>query len=143
MDILINLLFWLHFIGLAMGLGSGITLGFVGPKLIAAPPGPLLEQMWEFERFFGRLGSAGLGLMLVTGPLMLWLKFGGPEALTWWFWAKMTFVLIALAGVGTHTWAGSRFHRGDRSAIPLMFASGRTAGAAMALAILCAVFTFN
>ena len=36
MDIFINFLFWLHFIGLAMGLGGGIALGFVGPKLIAA-----------------------------------------------------------------------------------------------------------
>ncbi len=43
----------------------------------------------------------------------------------------------------THNVAGSRFHRGDRSAIPSMFASGRIAGASMALAILCAVFTFN
>jgi hypothetical protein len=74
---------------------------------------------------------------------MLWLRFGGPSALTWWFWAKMLFVMIALIGVGVHQWAGARFHRGDRSAIPIMFASGRAAGASMALAILCAVFRFN
>lgn len=142
MDIVTNLLFWLHFIGLAMGLGGGIALGFVGPKLIVAE-GRMLEEMWRFERFFGRVGSAGLAVLVITGPLMLWLKFGGPDGLTWWFWAKMVFVLIALTGVAAHQWAGSRFHRGDRSAIPLMFASGRIAGASMALAILCAVFTFN
>jgi hypothetical protein len=33
MDIVVNILFWLHFIGLAIGLGSGIAVGFVGPKL--------------------------------------------------------------------------------------------------------------
>ena len=142
MDIFTNLLFWLHFIGLAMGLGGGIALGFVGPKLIEAK-GPMLEEMWGFERFFGRVGSAGLILLIITGPLMLWLKFGGPEGLTWWFLAKMAFVVIALCGVAIHQWAGSRFHRGDRSAIPLMFTSGRIAGASMAIAILCAVFTFN
>lgn len=142
MDVLINLLFWLHLLGLAAGLGGGIALGFVGPKLIAAQ-GAMLEEMWQFERFFGRVGTTGLGVLLVTGPLILWLKFGGPDGLTWWFWAKMTFVAMALVGVVTHQWAGSRFHRGDRGAIPLMFASGRAAGASMALAVLCAVFTFN
>ena len=142
MDTVINVLFWLHFIGLAMGLGGGIALGYVGPKLIAAE-GPMLEQMWNFETFFGRVGTAGLGILVITGPLMLWLKFGGPGGLTWWFWAKMAFVLIAIIGVAMHQWAGSRFRRGDRAAIPIMFASGRTAGAAMALAILSAVFTFN
>lgn len=142
MDVVINLLFWLHFIGLAMGLGGGIALGFIGPKLIAAE-GPLLDEMWRFERFFGRVGSAGLGVLTITGPLMLWLKFGGPAGLTWWFWAKMAFVAIALVGVATHQWAGRRFHQGDRRAIPVMFASGRVAGASMALAVLCAVFTFN
>jgi hypothetical protein len=141
-DVIVNILFWLHFIGLAMGLGGGIALGFIGPKLIAAE-GYMLEEMWRFETFFSRVGSAGLGILIITGPLMLWLKFNGPGGLTGWFWAKMAFVTIALIGVATHQWAGSRFRNGDLSAIPVMFASGRTAGAAMALAILCAVFTFN
>lgn len=117
-------------------------MGFVGPKLIAAQ-GAMLDEMWQFERFFGRVATTGLGVLIVTGPLILWLKFGGPDGLTWWFWAKMTFVAIALVGVLTHQWAGSRFHRGDRGAVPLLFASGRAAGASMALAVLCAVFTFN
>jgi protoporphyrinogen IX oxidase len=142
MDIFINILFWLHFIGLAMGIGGGIALGFVGPKLIVAE-GSMKDEMWGFERFFGRVGSAGLVILIVTGPLVLWLKFGGSEGLTWWFWAKMIFVVIALGGVATHQWAGSRFHRGDRRTIPIMFASGRIAGASMALAVLCAVFAFN
>jgi hypothetical protein len=51
-DTFVNIVFWMHFIGLAMGLGGGIALGFVGPKLIAAE-GPMLEEMW---RFFGRVG---------------------------------------------------------------------------------------
>jgi hypothetical protein len=142
MDILVNILLWLHFGGLAMGMGGGMALGFVGPRLVAAQ-GQMLEQMWTFETFFGRIGTAGLGILVITGPLMLWLKFGGPEGLAWWFWAKMVFVLIALIGVVTHQWAGSRFRGGDRGAIPVMFMSGRAAGAAMALAALCAVFAFN
>ena len=142
MDIILNLLLWVHLLGLVMGLGGGIALGFVGPRLIASTE-PMREEMWTFEKFFGRVGSAGLALLLITGPLMLWLKFGGPEGLSWWFWLKMAFVAIALVGVGLHQWAAARFHRGDLSAIPLMFASGRTAGAAMALTVLWAVFTFN
>ena len=142
MDIFVNILLWLHFVFLAMGVGGGIALGFVGPRLISASA-DRIEEMWTFERFFGRIGTAGLVGLLITGPLMLWLKFGGPAGLSWWFSAKMVLVALAVIGVGLHQWAGGRFHRGDKSAVPLMFMAGRLAGASMVLAMLCAVFTFN
>jgi hypothetical protein len=76
-------------------------------------------------------------------PLVLWLKFGGPGGLTWWFWAKMALVVVALIGVGLHEWAGRRFRKGDESVVPLMFIGGRAAGIGILLAMLCAVFTFK
>ena len=142
MGVFVNILLWLHLLGLAMGVGGGIALAFTGPKLIAAPPDQL-DLMWAFEGFFSRIGSAGLAVLLITGPLMVWLKFGGPSGFTWWFWAKMVLVVAAVVGVGLHQWAGARFHRGDKSAVPMMFIGGRVAGASMVLAMLCAVFAFN
>ena len=49
----------------------------------------------------------------------------------------------AIVAIGLHEWAGARFKRGDQTAIPLMFLGGRLAGAAILLAMLSAVFTFN
>ena len=81
--------------------------------------------------------------MLTTGPLMLWLKFGGPGGLSWWFWAKMAFVIVALVGVVLHERSSSRFRTGEASAVPLMYLGGRMAGIGIVLAMLCAAFTFN
>lgn len=135
-------LLWLHFIGVGMGMGGGIALSQVGPRLIAAPENER-KLLWAFERFFSRIGAGGLAILLVSGPLMLWLKFGGPSGLSWWFWAKMALVAIALTGVILHEWAAHRFRRGAMSAVPLMYFGGRMAGIGIVLAMLCAAFTFN
>lgn len=142
MHIFINLLLWLHFIGIGMAVGGGIALAQTGPKLVAAPA-DRLEELWRTETFFSRLGAAGVTILLITGPLMLWLKFGGPGGLGAWFWTKMALVTVAVVTVGLHEWAGARFKRGDQAAVPLMVIGGRMAGAAIVLAMLSAVFTFN
>lgn len=141
-NMLINFLLWSHFIGVGMGMGGGIALSQVGPRLIAAPSDER-QLLWSLEVCFSRIGAGGLAILLVTGPLMLWLKFGGPGGLTWWFSAKMVLVLIALIGVCLHEWAGRRFRNGDIAAVPLMFFGGRLAGIGIVLAMLCAVVTFN
>jgi hypothetical protein len=140
--VLTTLLLWLHFIGVGMGMGGGIALSKVGPRLISAPKDDR-EVLWLLEKFFSRIGAGGLAVLLVTGPLMLWLKFGGPTGMPWWFWAKMVFVFAALVGVVLHERASSRFRQGDASAVPLMYLGGRMAGLGILLAMLCAAFTFN
>ena len=142
MSIIANLLLLLHFFGVAMAVGGGIALSQVGPKLIAMPPDER-GQLWPLEVFFSRLGSFGLVMLLITGPLMVWLKFGGVGGFNAWFWAKMALVAVAAIGVGLHDWAGARFRRGNEGASSLMFIGGRVAGASMLLVMLCAVFAFN
>jgi protoporphyrinogen IX oxidase len=139
---LINFLLWAHFLGIGMSVGGGVALARVGPALIAAPSDQR-ELLWSFEIFFSRVGAAGLLLLLVTGPLMLWLKFGGPSGLGGWFAAKMAFVAIAVVGVSVHEWAGRRFRTGNASSTRLMFIGGRAAGMGIVLAMLCAAFTFG
>ena len=142
MHILTNTLLWLHFIGICLAVGGGVALSQVGPRLVAAPINARAE-LWAFETFFGRIGAAGVAILLATGPLMLWLKFGGPAGLSLWFWAKMALVGIAVVAVGLHEWAGARSKRGDQGVVPLMFLAGRLAGLAIVPAMLCAVVTFN
>jgi len=141
-NVLNNILLWLHFIGVGMGVGGGIGLSQVGPRLVVASA-EQRELLWSFEAFFSRIGAGGLVILLITGPLLLWLKFGGPSGLNWWFWAKMALVVVALIGVGLHEWAGRGFRKGDKNVVALMFIGGRTAGIGILLAMLCAVFTFN
>jgi hypothetical protein len=138
----ISIVLCLHLLGLGLGVGGGIALSQVGPRLVSAPP-EQRELLWALERFFGRVGAGGLLVLLITGPLMLWLKFGGPSGLTWWFTAKMVFVCAAIVGVAVHEWAGRRFRGGDVGAVRWMFIGGRTAGMGIVLAVLCAALTFG
>ena len=141
MDIVVNLLFWLHFLGLAMGLGGGIALGLTGPKLQTAK-GEDLAFVWQMETTFSRVATTGLATLLVTGPLMVWLRFGGFAGFSWWFGLKMCFVALAVVGAALHQWAGHRYRAG-RGGYSLMAFSGRLAGGSMIAAVLCAVFAFN
>ena len=92
-----NLLFWLHLIGLGMGVGGGVALGLTGPKL-KTTTGETLEFVWAMETTFSRVATIGIAILLVTGPLMVWLKFAGFEGFTWWFSLKMAFVALAVFG---------------------------------------------
>ena len=139
---LITTLLWVHFLGMGMAMGGGIALSQVGPRLVVAPIDHR-ELLWTLEVFFSRIGAGGMVILLITGPTMLWLKFHGPSGLSWWFWAKMSMVAVALIGVSLHEWAGHQFRKGRKSFIPLMFIGGRTAGVGIVLAMLCAAFTFN
>ena len=142
MEVLLSLLLWLHFLGLASGLGGGIALSQTGPRLVTATEQerPLI---WKFRRAFSVTASAGVGVLIVTGPLLAWLKYGGVEGMPAWFWAKMAFVVLTLAGVILHEISSRRARAGDATAYRWMAIAGRTAGISMVLAVLCAVMTFD
>jgi putative membrane protein len=142
MEIFLNILLWLHFIGVAMALGGGMALAVTGPQFIANVA-EYPDLMWGTELAISRLGSLGLVILLVTGPLMVWLRFGGTAALNGWFWLKMVLVAVAAVSVGTHHVASRRFRDGNQSALGLMALSGRIAGLSMLAVVLCAVFAFS
>ena len=142
MSIFINLLLFLHILGVAMGVGGGIALSQVGPRLVAAPA-DARGEWWPLKTFFSRITMAGLGVLLVTGPLMLWLKYGGMGGMTHWFWAKMALLVAATVCIGISESASARFARGDEAAAGPMSLAGRLTGITMVLVILCAVFAFN
>ncbi|NNF24556.1 MAG: hypothetical protein HKN63_07105 [Rhodobacteraceae bacterium] len=90
-------LLWLHFV--AIGLGGAATFGsaIVGARARGAPP----ELRPHFLAIVSRLsaaGTMGLALLLLTGPLMIWIA-GGTGADPLWFWAKMAFVALLVAAV--------------------------------------------
>jgi uncharacterized membrane protein len=57
---------------------------------------PLLQTIMKG---LSSVGRAGIGLLIVSGPLLIWLKYGGFEGVSVWFWVKMVLVLGLLGGV--------------------------------------------
>ncbi len=125
-----------------MGVGVGIAMSRVGPGLLAAGPHER-GRLWPLHKFLARVITAGLVILLVTGPLMLWLKFGGAAGLGWPFSVKMFFVAATVVFIVLGRWAAARLQRGDEAAAKLMSVSGPLTGVSALLAMLFAVIAFN
>jgi hypothetical protein len=142
MAVLVQLLIWAHFVGLAMGLGGGIAMSQVGPRLVAAAP----EQRatwWPLATGFSRIASLGLLLLLVTGPLILWLKFGGMGGLNLWFTVKLALVAAAIVTIGLSQVGMARLRRGKEGGARLMMTAGPLTGIVVLAVTLAAVLAFD
>ena len=142
MDVFITILLWLHFMGLAVGGAAAFGIPVVGSRMGSATPETRPTLMAIMHGLAG-VGRAGIGLLLVTGPLIIWLKYGGFGTVSFWFWIKMVLVLLLLAGV---IYSGILFKRlsgGDTSVAPLMPRVGMANTAVLVLIVLSAVLTFG
>jgi hypothetical protein len=142
MPVIVNLLIWVHFMALAMGVGGGIAMSQVGPRLAKASPDER-AAWWPLAAVYSRIAGAGLLLLLITGPLIVWLKFGGMEALNDWFKLKMALVTVMVIAVGLNMWGQARLRRGDEGGAKLSKVAGPLTMLAVAGVVLCAVFAFN
>ena len=142
MDIIVNLLFWLHLVALAMAGAATFGLPVVGSKMATATAEtrPLLFTIAEQ---LSTIARAALGVLIVTGPLLIWLKFGGMAGFTWWFSLKMLLVLILLGSVIFAGILMKRVKGGDRAAAGMLPRLGMLNMALVLGIVLCAVFAFN
>jgi hypothetical protein len=98
MNIVVNILFWIHLLSLALGGAAAFGIKVAsGPMPSVAPePRPTLLAIMKG---LSNVGRTGIGLLIITGPLLVWLKYGGVGGFTFWFWIKMALVVVLLAGV--------------------------------------------
>lgn len=142
MDILNAFLLFFHIMGLAVTLGAAFAVTMLGPmfgRVEAAERG----MLFRLGLMLARYANWGLLVMWVTGPLLLWLKWGGFEGISHWFYLKLVFVVIFSATLGINASAFRRFADGDTGA------SSRVAITSVfnlilgTLAVLSAVFAFG
>ena len=95
---------------------------FLGLMLVAAAFLPLLGMMGEGEtapvtnRLLTRFGHYGIIIAVISGPLMIWVRYGGFEGISHWFWVKMLFLLVLAGGVVTSAMSARKMREGDASA---------------------------
>ena len=102
MDIAFNLILFVHFVALVVGTATNVAMPIVSRQAAKAPP--------EARAGFGAIGRAlslnarvALALLVVSGIILLQLRYGGVTGMNAWFWAKMVLVgtVIILVVVGT------------------------------------------
>jgi hypothetical protein len=142
MEIVINVLIWAHLLGLVLGVGSGFALSQVGPR-IGRGDARQREALWDLYGALMRMAHGGLAVLLVTGPLIVWLRYGSFSQLGVMFSIKMALVVVLLVSVMIGTRAGKRLRGGDMAAGPVTQRAGMINGITSILIVLTAAFTFN
>lgn len=142
MDILINLLIALHILGLVIGMGSGMANARLGP-MYGTASAEQRSLLFKIGSMLGKNGHIGLGLLWITGILVVWLKYGGVGEFTFWFWVKMVLVVALSASIGIGSSAYRKFAAGDMGASARVAIAGKISAVCGVLVIVSAVFSFQ
>ena len=122
---------------------------FVGLMLVAAAFLPLLGMMGEgsalpaTNRLLTRFGHYGIVIAVVSGPLMLWQRYGGFDGVSHWFWVKMLFLLALAGGVVTSAISARKMRDGDPAATRRVRAGRMVSSVSLLGIVLAAVLAFG
>ena len=142
MDIINSLLFWLHFIGLGLGAVATFGLPVAGSQMPSATA-ETRPTLFKIANSLTRIGRMGLGVLIVTGPLLFWLKWQGSAPAMGWFTAKMVLVVLLLILVIVAGITSKRAQNGDQAAAKRMPMLSMIGIALFVCVLLCAVFAFS
>lgn len=143
MAIINSLLLAAHLAGLAMIVGATLVLWRAGGILARGEGSPALTRLGERVIV---LGDIGLGLNWISGPVLIFTKYGGLGAFVMlgpWFWLKLAFVVVLSGVLGA---AGGNFRRASASGAETGSRIERFGGIAALCAlgvIIAAAFTFG
>ena len=76
MEILNTLVFWLHFMAMFLGGVAAFGIPLTAARIAGAEPAarPALGQVIQL---FSKVGSAGIGTLILTGIIMIFTRIGG------------------------------------------------------------------
>jgi putative membrane protein len=98
MDLTFNILLIIHLAAFGLGIATTIAAPLVGSRMALATPEsrPLLGGIGKQLTLNARIA---FGLLLVTGIAMVFVRYGGFEGQSPWFYVKMGLVVVILAAL--------------------------------------------
>jgi hypothetical protein len=134
------ILFMLHLFGLAGAFAASIG-NMTVLQLVRALPGDA-PTLGKVTARLARVGQTGLALLWLTGIIMVWTVYGGPENLPWMFWVKFLCVVVVTAAAVLIDLTLRRLRAGDTSAAARLPMIGMTASGFLVLVVIFAVLAF-
>jgi uncharacterized membrane protein len=141
MDIVFNILLWLHIVALVVGGTNSVVMPVIGMKMPTATP-DIRATLFAISDRLVSFGKGAMVVLLVTGPLMLWVKYGWAIP-NFWFWIKMALIVVMLVTISLSDVNGKKARQGDMAAGKKAGQFGRITALAFAGVLLSAVFAFN
>ena len=142
MDAINQLIFWLHFMALALAGLPAFGIPLLSARIATADPAarPALGQSIQL---FSKLGSVAMGTLLLTGAIMTMTKVGGFGAQGTWFWVKLVLVATLFTVVIVSKKLGARAMAGDAAAGKTAALLSKVSITLMALVVAAAVMAFG
>ncbi len=141
MEILALLLFVIHILAFVAGGANSVVMPIIGSRMATATP----ETRQTLMGIAGRLANTGkiaMGTLLVTGVLVLWLKWNWVIPNNW-FWAKMGFIVLMIVFISLNEATTKRAAPGDPEAGKRSKLFGQLTALAFLGVVLSAVFAFE
>ncbi|HVY20864.1 MAG TPA: hypothetical protein VHA70_12420 [Bauldia sp.] len=131
----------LHLLAFGAAVTSSIANGVILMMLRESPgDAPVLSKVTPR---LARVGQAGLGLLWITGLIMVWSVFGGPQNLPTLFWWKFLCVVIITVLVGMMGMIVRQMQAGDRSGMARLPLFGGATAVLLLLTVIFAVYAFD
>jgi hypothetical protein len=136
-----DILFMLHLFGFGAAFAAAVG-NFTILRLTMASPAdaPVLGKV---PPRLARVGQIGLGVLWVTGPIMIWSKYNGFGDLNWAFWVKLACVIAITVVAVMLGMMVRRVQAGDAAARAQLPLYGRISGALLGLIVIFAVLAFH
>jgi uncharacterized membrane protein len=135
-------LLFFHLFGLMLGAAGGMSSGIIMRRAASATP-EAARTLRELGPMLARVSAAGVGLLWVTGLVLVWSRWGGPGNLPPLFWVKLVFVLTLTATVAGTGMAYAAVRGGNPAAAARLSKLGPISGISAILAVLFAVCAFS
>ena len=136
-----EILLILHFLGFGAGMAASVG-NFTIMQLIQVSPGdaPVLTRV---PPMLARVSQVGLGVLWITGIIMVWSVWGGPENLDWAFWVKVACVVLLTAVAVYLDLTAKKVRAGNVAAAAQLPLFGRIAAGLLLLIVIFAVIAFH
>lgn len=142
MDVVVNLLIWVHILAFVAGGSNSVVGPVIASRLVAATP-DLRAGYYAVMNTLSQVGKVAMVVLLVTGPLILFLRYGGFAGASVWFWIKMGLIVVMLAAIIYGGINAKKAQAGDAEAGRRAGVAHRITGLAFAGILLAAVLAFN
>jgi putative membrane protein len=135
------ILFFVHIVAFIAGGANAVVMPILGPKLATATP-DVRATLTDVMEKLSKVGKWAMVTLLVTGVLVLWLKWNWVVP-NFWFWVKMLGVAAMLVFMGLNEMNARKARAGDKEAGKRAQQVGQFTAIAFAVVVFAAVFAFN
>lgn len=137
-----TLLLWIHIVAFVAGGSNTVVMPIIGATL------PMVDEATRATLFrigfqMATVGKVAAASLLISGPLLLWLKYGGLYGATLWFWIKMALIVALFAAIAFEEANFKKLASGDRAAARKSKLGGMIATVAFLGVLLAAVQAFK